>query len=487
VSGLHEAERSNGAHPAEDPTTPPFDRPEFVAVWDRVLADARIAAHISEQKDPAISNADLVAAFHKAATELSVIILPEQVCAALGRYDTFHTFAHPDGTSAMNGVFLKDLRELWAEKDAALVGGCPGLAEQLSAGRWLVREVPSVEKLLGDLITAGTRCFIIGRTGLGKTLFGLAMAMGMAFGTGFLHWRSSRPVRVLYLDGEMPIDLLVERARDEARRTGRTDLLDNLMLFSAEDAEAIAEQYPMLGMLEPLNTEAGLEFIKRLCAALKPDVIIFDNVQALLVGSQKEEETWTATLPLVQWLSKQRIAQVWIDHTGHNTDRQYGSNVKQWRFDVAAQMADATDDVPREPHDTVFVLSFPKARRRKPSNWEEFTPHIIRLREDQWSSEPVEKREAGHGPGNVPPSRRVFYDALVVAAGRLGDGWQVPMSGWEAEAQRRGLIEKPEPKETRSQRAARYRDFRRAKSDLLGARWIAIEGDMVIDLKGRSR
>jgi hypothetical protein len=61
-------------------------------------------------------------------------------------------------------------------------------------------------------------------------------------------------------------------------------MIDNVMVFSSEDAESIAKQYPMLGMFEPLNTEAGQDFIRRLCAALKPDVMIFDNVQALLVS-----------------------------------------------------------------------------------------------------------------------------------------------------------------------------------------------------------
>jgi hypothetical protein len=66
-------------------------------------------------------------------------------------------------------------------------GDYAGLAEQLAASAWLVRDVPSPEQLLGELITTATRCLIVGRTGLGKTLLGLAMAMGMAFGIGFLH------------------------------------------------------------------------------------------------------------------------------------------------------------------------------------------------------------------------------------------------------------------------------------------------------------
>jgi hypothetical protein len=362
--------------------------------------------------------------------------------------------------------------------------GYAGLAEQLAAGAWLVREVPPMESLLGEFITAATRCFIVGRTGLGKTLLGLAMAIGMASGEGFLHWRSSRPARVVYIDGEMPIDLLIERVRDAARRIGHEDLLGNLMLFSAEDAEELAEQYPTLGMLEPLNTDPGQDFIKRLCAVLKPDTIIFDNVQALLVGVQKEEETWLPVLPLVQWLTKQRIAQVWIDHTGHNTDRQYGSSLKSWRFDVVGHMADLTADQTREPQDTAFVLSFTKARRRKPANWDDFAPHIIRLRQDQWFSEPLEQPAGGGKPhGKVPPSRMVFHDALIDAIVHASTGpGETTNAAWEAECLRRKLIEPDEPDDDKRDRDRKKAKLRTARSDLQAAHLIGVDGERVMDL-----
>jgi hypothetical protein len=360
-----------------------------------------------------------------------------------------------------------------------------GLAKELATSTWLAREVPPVDRLLGDLITTTSRAFLIGPSGLGKTMLGLGFAMGMGFGIGFLHWRASRPARVLYLDGEMPTELLIQRLRDAARRVGREDCIDNIMVFSTEDAEAIAERWPTLGMMEPLNTDPGQDFVKRLIAATKPDAIILDNVQALVVGVQKEEETWVPVLPLVQWLTKQRVGQLWIDHT-NKIGEHYGTSTKSWRFDTAGLMA-ALEEAQRNPHEVAFLLSFAKARRRTPDNWDEFAPHIIRLREDIWTSEPTEKRNGiGNGLGKVPPSRQPFYDALVAAIGRHGNGAAgVPLAQWEAEAQRRGLIEPPAAAETWQQRHNRLRDFRKAKSDLIAAHWIAVDGDLVIDLKSR--
>lgn len=365
-----------------------------------------------------------------------------------------------------------------------------GLAARLSASSWMTRVLPPVDRLLGDFLTTTTRAFIVGRTGLGKTMLGLGAAMGVAFGTGFLHWRSERAGRVLYLDGEMPADLLIQRIKDAARRIGREDLAGNLMVYSTEDAEEIAEAYPTLGMIEPLNTEPGHDFIKRLSGALKPDLVIFDNVQALLAGVQKEEETWLPVLPLVQWLTKQRIGQLWLDHTGHATERQYGTATKSWRFDAVGLMAPLPDDG-RDPHETAFTLSFEppgKARRRTPANWAEFSATVIRLRDDVWSSEPADKAATtGAKLGKVAPARRLFYDALIAAITRHGDAaGRTSVDSWVEQAERRGLIEPaPAGKETGRQRDSRRRDFRKAKSELLAARWIAVQDGMVSDIRGR--
>jgi KaiC/GvpD/RAD55 family RecA-like ATPase len=362
-----------------------------------------------------------------------------------------------------------------------------GLSECLAAGSWLQRTTQPVTRLLGNLISSTTRAFIVGRTGLGKTLLGLAFAVGMASGVGFLHWRSSRPARVLYIDGEMPTDLLIERIQDAAERIDRLGLIDNLMVFSLEDSEAIAERWPMLGVFEPLNTEEGQNFLKRLCTALRPDVIIFDNVQALLAGVQKEEETWIPVLPLVTWLTKQYIGQLWFDHTGHNADRQYGTAVKAWRFDVVGILTPVSEEE-REQHETAFTLSFDhpgKARRRTPANWLEFATHIIRLRNGQWTGEPADSEAATRKrlKGKVKPSTRLFHDALLsaIAAAATGPG-QTAMFAWEIECIRKGLLDTIETDDDAATRAKKRAKLRTAKSDLQAAGMIGINGDRVSDL-----
>lgn len=361
------------------------------------------------------------------------------------------------------------------------------VAEYLTAEAWAAREFKPPVRLLGDLVTSTSRTFLVGATGLGKTMLGVAIAAGMATGAGFLNWRCDRPARVLYVDGEMPGELVKARIRDAMRRLGREDLGGNLFVYCSDTAEHFATLFPQLGSLEPLNTEAGQSFTYALIEALGGvDAVIFDNVMSLIAGDMKDEVPWSETLPLVSGLTRRQIGQLWLDHAGHNTARQYGSSTKAWRFDAVGIMTELPEDE-RAPRETAFKLSFDapgKARRRSPDNWEEFRARTIRLADDKWTSDAAEgSGEGSAGRGKVSPSRAIFHsalmDALVAASTAPGD---TTLDAWERECIRRGLIEQAPAGETGAARRNRRRDLRRAQGELLSARWIGIDGNRVSDL-----
>jgi hypothetical protein len=378
----------------------------------------------------------------------------------------------------------RDEQETSADERAE---GAAKMRHFLSVETWANRLMPEPDRLLGDLVTTTTRMFLVGRTGLGKTHLGYAIGNGIATGQGFLHWRSSRPARVLVIDGEMPAELIKARSLDLLRRGG-VPPTDNLLIFSRDLEEQFAAAFPTLGLMPPLNTEEGHNYvIARIDFLGGVDAVILDNVMSLIAGDQKDEIPWSETLPLVMQLTRRHVGQIWLDHTGHNTDRQYGSATKAWRMDAVGQMTPLPDDQ-RGQHEVAFTLSFEypgKARRRTPENWADFESVIIRLKDDRWTWEPAggEKRL-----GKVQPGRMPFYDALVAAIGKssVGKG-ETTLEIWEFECLHRGLIERPQAEggETGQQRGTRYRDFRKAKSDLLAAKWIGIDGTRVFDLKGR--
>jgi len=373
------------------------------------------------------------------------------------------------------------------------VGSSPspltGLNTFLAIETWAEREMPPPDRLLGDLVTTTTRMFLVGSTGLGKTLLALALGCGMSSGQGFLHWRSTRAARVLVIDGEMPGELIRQRAIDALRRAGIVPKPDHLMIYARDQEDDFAERFPTLGPMPPLNTEPGTNWTLALIAALGGvDMVIFDNVMSLLVGIQKEEEAWAGALRLVQRLTAKRIGQIWIDHTGHDGGRQYGTSTKAWRFDAVGIMLPLAANQ-RSPHEIAFTLSFEhpgKARRRTPDNWQDFETVTIRLREDRWTSEGA--RIVPRGPAvTVSPQAKEFHNALRASIGKSLASGKLTRDEWFAECTRAGLVTAIEDGDSHAKRDAKRALFRKHLATLKRAGWIAVDGEIVKDLTGDSR
>ena len=157
-----------------------------------------------------------------------------------------------------------------------------GPAASYDAEWWLAREFQKPTPLPGEVVTDTTRALLGGPTGIGKTHLAMRMAAGMATGAGFAHWQAGHDgVPVPYLDGEMARDLIQERLAELKRRFGGTDLSD-LIVVCRED-------FPEM---EPLNTEAGQQFIAELVQARGIRAVCFDNRMSLLSGDMKEEQPW---------------------------------------------------------------------------------------------------------------------------------------------------------------------------------------------------
>ncbi len=363
-----------------------------------------------------------------------------------------------------------------AEKDT-------GLHDDLAIESWTTREIARSDRLLGDLVTTTTRVFLVGRTGLGKTMLGLAMACGIASGQGFLHWRAYRPARVLYIDGEMPSELIKARATDALRRAVNPPAPGNLMIYARDDEDAIATKFPTLGRMPPLNTEPGASWVLALIDKIGGiDCIFLDNVMSLLVGVQKEEEAWAGVLPLVQALTARRIGQVWLDLTGHNTDRQYGSSTKSWRFDAVGIMTPLPEGQ-RNANDLAFTLSFDhpgKARRRMPNNAADFATTTIRLADDQWTSGPAEGSGMG---GRIPPMAKAWHKALVNTLAVADPPGAVSRTTWYYQGAHEGLAEPLQPDDTKSAKRAKQAGFRKYLSVLKVGGWVGVNGDAITNLR----
>jgi hypothetical protein len=204
-----------------------------------------------------------------------------------------------------------------------------------------------------------------------------SLSVALHLGEGFLHWQGRRKARVLYLDGEMPLDLIKERIVQECARRGvdPADITDGLYILSHEDVED----------MPPLDSEDGLAWLLVLIGSIGGvDLVVFDNLMCLTQGDLREETTWTALKLAVLELTRRRIGQWWVHHVGHDKSRPYGSKSFQWMMDLVLLGEAVTG---HEDADVAFKLAFQKARRRTPDNRADFQDTVVVLQDGRWASQ----------------------------------------------------------------------------------------------------
>jgi hypothetical protein len=326
---------------------------------------------------------------------------------------------------------------------------------ELLVAEWLKRQLPPRDYLLGNVLCTTSRWEIYGDTGIGKTLFALEMAGAIASGNNFLGWEARRRARVMYLDGELPAETFKERIQLVADQYG-----SDIALFGYNRDVLGPSDMP------PLNTPEGETWLLREIEAVKPDVIFFDSIMCLLAGVMSEEESWAPVKLLMRKISGQRIAQIWLHHTGHDASKGFGTKTREWELDTVIALSTV------ENAEGVF-LDFRKARLRTPQTIEDFKSRMILRDESGWSVTGGDVAKVKTAAGSEIGKLKI---AILSAYDRLADGLPTssgfngaPVRKLKVDALReelkfRGFLE---AKETGGLTATARSSFHRAKTDLL--------------------
>jgi RecA-family ATPase len=189
--------------------------------------------------------------------------------------------------------------------------------KNLLLAAWLTRRFPERDYLLGTVLCTTSRWLIFGDTGVGKTLLAADIGGAVASANPLLGWGGRRWAGVMYLDGELPRETFKERMHLIADRYGKD------IFFYGYNRDDLGES-----QMPPLNTEGGEKWLMKEIEALKPDLIIFDSVMSLLIGSMAEEESWEPVKHLMRRISSRRSAQIWLHHTGHDTSKSFGTKTR---------------------------------------------------------------------------------------------------------------------------------------------------------------
>ena len=206
------------------------------------------------------------------------------------------------------------------------------------------------EVILDPWLHSQDLCMVFAARGIGKTHFGLAVAYAVAAGGKFAKWSAPKPRKVLYLDGELPGNVMQRR-----------------LLMHCPDAEPAPgflriftpDLLPDSRTLPDVATYEGQEAMEALIED-DTEVIFLDNLSCWArTGRENEAESW---LPVADWilsLRRRGIAVVLIHHAGKG-GQQRGTSKREDLLDVVIGLSRPSDYEPSQG--AVFIAEFTKAR-----------------------------------------------------------------------------------------------------------------------------
>jgi KaiC/GvpD/RAD55 family RecA-like ATPase len=311
-----------------------------------------------------------------------------------------------------------------------------GLAGRLrtpSLGTLLDTPFPPRDHLIAPWLRQGESAMVWAPTGVGKTMFGLTIALAVAGGGTFMGWSAPRPRRVLVVDGEMNMADLVDRLKLLAPAVEGLDLeaaRGGLKVLSRQHQDPDAE-FPDLAQPE------GRDCIFAMVQAGGYDLVILDNFSTL--ASVEDENAASAMNPVIAFLMRLKqanVACILVHHSGKTKTDFRGSSKLSTTFEVIIGLREPSGTAALKG--TAFDLVWTKFRGRRdesirgrsvcleaseggPARW------VYALSQDEEAEEVV----------HVIRSCR--YATQAALAEELGCSTG-KLSGLKAQAIRRGLI-----------------------------------------------
>lgn len=289
---------------------------------------------------------------------------------------------------ALFAVYLEAVRSRCSKVIARMVADLAGgrLPERgghplrvLTAGELVNHHLPPLRPILEPWLYEKNLAMVHAKRGVGKTHLALAVAFAVASGGAFLGYRAPEARGVLYLDGEMPGQLMQKR-------------LAELMGTDGESPELLRIVTPDLQEkpMPDLGTVAGQREVDALVDE-QTALIVVDNLSCLVRsgGAENESESWGA---VAEWALGHRRAgrAVFFVHHSGKSGAQRGTSKREDLLDVVINLRRPAEY--SETDGAVFEIIFEKARSLRGQSVEPIEARLMALPNGQqeWVSRSVE-------------------------------------------------------------------------------------------------
>ncbi len=215
-------------------------------------------------------------------------------------------------------------------------------------------------KMILPWLPAGGLTMIYAPRGLGKTFFGLSLAVACASGGRFLKWDVQAPCGVLYLDGEMRL----QEYRERLVQFVKGELKHPLSTLSHESFYQSFERD-----LSITNGEIQTAMLDLLDVDTRTRLVVIDNLSVLAHLPEDKGDYWRAEfLPFLIALRRRGVAVLLIHHAGKSGD-QRGASAREDALDAVVKLSKADDE---KTDGARFKVEFSKSRGAFGSDVEPF-------------------------------------------------------------------------------------------------------------------
>ena len=218
------------------------------------------------------------------------------------------------------------------------------------------------EPLLSNWLCEGDYGIIFASRGVGKTWLGLLIAKAVAMGGRLGEWKAPAPAKVLYIDGEMPPDLM--RDRDKGLGSGEVEFLNHAILFDRTEK--------VLNITERAVQEAILQR----CVRDNIRLVVLDNLSTLASGIKENDSfEWECLHNWLLHFRRHKIAVILIHHAGRSGEMRGTSKREDAAFWVIS-----LDDAKKHADDkrgARFISRFTKPSRNTQDEVAAFEWHVV--------------------------------------------------------------------------------------------------------------
>lgn len=233
----------------------------------------------------------------------------------------------------------------------------------MSATDLINADIPPKEFLVSTFMPKASFGMVFAPRGIGKSWFAMGLARAIAMGHDtFMGWKIHQQGDVLFIDGEMSIVDLRERAQNLLgdKGSGSLHIMPSENLF--RDGCPICLDIPQ-------EHQAIFELLKNMSAkGIRPKLIVMDNLSTLRRGVNENDNSETyALLDFLVKLRHMGYAVLLVHHT-NKAGEQRGASILEVPMDYIIKLNYTSKAESAFKKGASFAVEFTKVRNRAPQN-----------------------------------------------------------------------------------------------------------------------